>query len=158
MKGMAKNDMFRLLIVDDEPYIADSLFEYIRTKRSDEYEVYISYSGEEALSVLSESRIDIVLSDINMTGIDGLQLLERINEQWPKCRVIFLTGYDKFEYAYEAISNRCAKFLLKNEGYDTILKNIDEVAKELKKTEIYDILTGIRNKQDDLNGALLRER
>ena len=49
----------------------------------------------EALNILDKVRIDVVLSDIHMPGMDGIQLLKRIKEQWPECRVILLTGYSE---------------------------------------------------------------
>lgn len=95
--------MFRLLIVDDEEIIVNSLYEIFNSLPEIELDVYKAYSAQEAIDWLSRTRIDIVLSDIMMPEIDGLQLLEEIHKRWPFCKVIFLTGYEKFDYIYGAL-------------------------------------------------------
>lgn len=123
--------MYRLLIVDDEAIIADGLFEVFQNIKSLELDVYKAYSGNEALELFERTRIDIVLSDIRMPGIDGLQLLERIHERWPKCRVIFLTGYNEFDYVYTAIKFPGVSYLLKTEGYGKIIGEVEKAVTEI---------------------------
>ncbi len=129
--------MFRLLIVDDEPVIVEGLCDYIN-KNCEKYELDIlkAYSGDDALEILSTRKIDVVLTDIKMPGISGIDLMNNIRGNWPGCRVIFLTGYDEFDYVYEAIKNDGVKYLLKNEGYDKILKTLENEIEYVIKSQI----------------------
>ena len=80
----------QLLIVDDENEISELLkrhFEYLG------YEVDTADGGVRALRVLESRRMDIVISDIRMPGMDGIELLEAIRTEYPMLRVIMITGY-----------------------------------------------------------------
>ena len=81
--------MYRLLIVDNEEIIVNHLYEIFRGIDHLDLDVYKAYGGEEAIEWLNRTRIDIVLTDIDMPHIDGLQLMEEIYRSWPQCRVIF---------------------------------------------------------------------
>src|SRR5690606_23266300 len=106
----------------------------------EELDVCRAYSGREALSWLSRTRIDIVLTDIRMPGMDGLQLMEEIQRYWPRCRIIFLTGHSEFDYAYQAMKVPNVRYLLKTEGYDKVVQNVREVLEEVKHHERLDQL------------------
>jgi len=124
--------MYRILIVDDEQLITDALYDVIRQLMPDELDVYKAYSGKEALEWMERTRIDIILTDISMPGISGLELVEQIQELWPRCKVIFLTGYDHFDYVYQAIQMKDVRYILKTEGYDKITETVNELVEELK--------------------------
>lgn len=126
--------MFRLLIVDDEEYITDGMYEVINGLDEPELDVCKAYSASEALEWLGRTRIDIVLTDIRMPDIDGLELFERIKANWPRCRTIFLTGYPEFEYVYQAIQSPGVSYLLKTEGYDKLIAKIVETVRELEES------------------------
>ncbi|WP_138750808.1 response regulator [Paenibacillus sinopodophylli] len=126
--------MFRLLIVDDEEYITDGLYEVISGLDEPELDVCKAYSASEALEWLGRTRIDIVLTDIRMPDMDGLELFERIKAHWPRCRTIFLTGYPEFGYVYHAIQSPGVSYLLKTEGYDKLIAKITETVRELDES------------------------
>jgi two-component system response regulator YesN len=126
--------MYRLLIVDDEAIIADGLYEVFQNISYLDLDVYKAYSGYAAIELLEKTRIDIVLTDIRMPGIDGLQLLEKIHENWPKCKLIFLTGYDEFDYIYTAIKFTGVKYLLKTEGYSKIIGAVEKAVEEIESS------------------------
>lgn len=132
--------MYRLLIVDDEAIIADGLYEVFQNIKNLDLDIYKAYSGSTALELLEKTRIDIVLSDIRMPQIDGLQLLKKIRENWPKCRVIFLTGYNEFDYVYSAIKYPGVNYLLKTEGYSKIIESVKkamiEIDEDIKTEEL----------------------
>lgn len=114
--------MQRILLVDDEPNIVEGLFQLLQGQPGDEPDLLRAYSGREAIAWLERVPVDLVLSDIAMPGMSGLQLLAVIERLKLSCRVIFLTGYDRFEYIHEAMkSDRCAGYLLKTEGDGAIL-------------------------------------
>lgn len=119
--------MHRLLIVDDEHHIVDWLMELFTEKPSLDLELYKAYTGEEALKILNEHKIDLVLADIKMPGLDGFALADRIFENWPKARIIFLTGYNAFDYAYKANQYKNVRYLLKTEDDEVIVQTVSEV-------------------------------
>lgn len=122
--------MYRMLIVDDLPVIVEGLVKMFG-KRKPELELYQAYSAHQALEVLNRTRIDIVLSDIRMPGMEGTELLPEIKRQWPLCKVIFLTSFDDFHYIKDAISGGGFDYLLKTESDDEIIRSIDKAIAEL---------------------------
>lgn len=124
--------MRSLLIVDDEQDIADRLYIQFKQAEMMELDVYKAYSAHEALGWLNRTKMDVVLTDIRMPGMNGLQLLDIIKVKWPKCKVIFLTGYNEFDYIYAATKNDGVKYLLKTEGYEVI---VNEVQKAFNESE-----------------------
>ena len=115
--------MRRVLIVDDEPIIVRGIVSVLEDSGLDT-DLYKAYSGEEALRILAETRMDIVVSDVKMPGMDGLQLLEHINREWPECRVIFLSGHSEFDSIYRAVQGDAVTFLLKTEGFGKIVSTL----------------------------------
>jgi two-component system response regulator YesN len=124
--------MLRLLIVDDEPIIADGLHELFSTNYPDSLEVLRVYSAQEAIAILNRARIDIIISDIEMPKMDGIALMNEVRSRWSYCRVIFLTGYDRFNYAYKAITGGVSAFILKTEPDEIILEAVDNCIAEIK--------------------------
>src|SRR5690606_9379633 len=100
--------------------------------KSEELDIYKAFSAKEVLSWLSRTRIDIVLTDIRMPGMSGLELSKEILNYWPRCKIIFLTGYSEFEYAYEAFQMKNVKYLLKTEGYAKVTETVLSVVEEIK--------------------------
>lgn len=125
--------MYRLLIVDDEEIIVNGLYEIFRSMKNLDLDVYRAYSGEEAVEWLSRTRMDIVLTDIRMPEMDGLQLLDVIYRRWPQCKVIFLTGYNEFEYVYKAIQHQGVSYILKTEDNDKVVSVVENAIEEIKK-------------------------
>ncbi|WJH33872.1 response regulator [Paenibacillus sp. CC-CFT747] len=100
--------------------------------------MYRAYSAPEALALIESIKIHIVLTDIHMPGMDGLELQSRIARLWPRCKVIFLTGYNDFEYAQQAIRNGAFDFILKIEDDDAILASINKATNALKGEMVID--------------------
>lgn len=137
--------MYRLLIVDDEKYTVDGLFEMLQEVDHIELDVYRAYSAEEAVGWLERTKIDIVLSDIRMPGMNGLELQRVINAQWPHCKVVFLTGIDDFQYTQTAFREGSVDYVLKTEGDGKVIQALDKAVRSL--------LEDIRTKQIVRNAA-----
>lgn len=115
---------YRVLLVDDEPHVVEDVAMLLEDIRDYNIDLYRAYSAEEALRLLDEGRMDLVISDIEMQGMSGLSLLEEIHRRWPSCPVAFLTAHPNFSYAYHAIQNRAADYILKNEDDDRLVEKI----------------------------------
>ncbi|MFD0715739.1 response regulator [Paenibacillus sp. GCM10027626] len=127
--------MYRLLIVDDLPVIVDGLMELFEQTEHLQLEVMKAYSGEDALEVLAQHRIDIVISDIKMPGIEGIELLQEIRSQWPACKVIFLTGYNDFQYAKSAITFGGFDYILKVESDEKIIQAVERAIAKIEEEQ-----------------------
>ncbi|QYR21029.1 helix-turn-helix domain-containing protein [Paenibacillus sp. sptzw28] len=118
--------MYRVLIVDDEEIIVDGLYELFTDVRHVELEVHRAYSSQEALGKLNRLKMDIVFSDIRMPGLNGLQLQQIINDKWPFCKVVFVSGFTDFDYVQTALRNGGSDFILKTEGDEKVLEAMDK--------------------------------
>jgi two-component system, response regulator YesN len=125
--------MRRILIVDDEPFIVNGLAGMIKEADFTELEVYKANSAAEAIQWFERTSMDIVLTDISMPGMNGLELQKRIVQQWPRSKVIFLTGYNDFSYVKEAIHHRAVDYILKTEGDQAILAAVNKAMEELNQ-------------------------
>ena len=131
--------MKQLLIVDDEHHIVNwlaDLFEGLHLDLS----IYTAYNGEDALQLLRNIKIDIVLLDIRMPGMNGIEVSENILADWPGCHIIFLTGYNQFDYIYYANKHKQIDYLLKTECDEEIIRAvtnaIEAIDNEQKQREM----------------------
>jgi len=143
-----------ILIVDDDPAIRDSMYEFIQMSG---YHASMVSSAEEAIALLQENMVEVVITDIMLPGIDGLELTDRIKKQHD-VDVIVMTGYSG-DYSYEeAISKGASDFVFKPVRFEELLLRLKRVLKErqltrervqmlekLKKLSITDGLTQLFN-------------
>ncbi len=99
-----------VLIIDDDRIILDSLGEYLRLEG---YEVVPASSGKDALKMLDRQPIDLVLTDVNIPGGNGFELLHVVRKRFPETVVIMMTGYGTIESAVEAIKMGAFDYLTK---------------------------------------------
>ncbi|WP_276358135.1 helix-turn-helix domain-containing protein [Cohnella caldifontis] len=143
--------MYRLLVVDDEDIITDGVTDILSALEIPDLDLCKAYSGSEALDWLTRTRIDIVLTDIRMPEIDGLELMDLIRRNWPRCRIIFLTGYNDFDPVYKAIQTAGVRFLLKSEGYPKIVQAVKDTIRELDEDlRIDDLMEQVRSQRNTL--------
>lgn len=149
--------MYRLLVVDDEMIIADGLYEVLSNLPQLELDVYKAYSGDEAVRLFDRTRFDIVLTDIRMPGLSGLELLDKIRERWPSCRVIFLTGHNEFSYIYSAFRYEGVSYLLKTEGYEKVIQMVEQAAMDIETELKAEALLQKAQEQLDATRELLQK-
>lgn len=121
--------MYKLLIVDDEELICNGIKSMIeRLNLSSISQVRISFDAQNALSCLSEFRPNIIVTDIRMPGLSGVQLIEEILRFDPSIKCIVISGYGRFQYAKESFKLGAVDYLLKpasiHELRSAILKTI----------------------------------
>ncbi|WP_256758516.1 response regulator [Cohnella sp. WQ 127256] len=124
--------MNRLLIVDNEDYVVEGLLEVFRQLPHFDLEVIGAYSAREALEWMQRTKIDIVVSDIRMPGMDGITLQREIVRYWPKCKVIFLSGFNDFDYAQNAIRGGALDYVLKTDGDERLIEAVEKAVAKLK--------------------------
>ena len=90
----------RVLVVDDEIAVCNSC---MKTLSREGYAVDYSLNGEEALKKISASSFDLVITDLKMPKVDGMQLLRTVKTRWPEVNVIMITGYGTIRSAVEAM-------------------------------------------------------
>lgn len=133
MERVLESEQARLLIVDDEWEAADYFERILLQEDSLQLDIYKAHSGKEALACLEKLRMDIVLSDIRMPGMDGLQMYDTIKERWAQCRVIFISGIMEFDYVYSSFQKKDVRYLTKLEPKEKIIGTVKEVLKEIEE-------------------------
>ncbi|HPB68716.1 MAG TPA: sigma-54 dependent transcriptional regulator [Candidatus Omnitrophota bacterium] len=131
-----KNNKYSILIVDDEPLIRESLYEILRI---DGFLAMMASNGEEALEEISNKRIDIVLTDMKLPNMNGLDLIVKIKEISPDTEVIMITGYGSIETAVEA---------MKSGAYDYVTKPINDHEIKLMINKIVERKEVLQENQD----------
>jgi DNA-binding NtrC family response regulator len=110
-----------VLVVDDEPLIRETLAEYLGAEG---LRVTVCDSGEAALALAQEQRFDVVLCDVQLPGMDGLELLERLQRRSPETFVLLITAYATVENAVEAFQRGAHDYLMKPILLDEVLAKI----------------------------------
>lgn len=124
--------MLQVLLVDDEPYVVDDLSIALPWEDLQFEFVHKAYSGMQALEILEKHPIDIVITDISMPGMTGLELIEHIRSRWKHIKCVLLTGYAEFEYAKKAIQHHASEYLLKPIGNEPFIEMLIRLREEIR--------------------------
>ncbi|GGD96985.1 helix-turn-helix domain-containing protein [Paenibacillus nasutitermitis] len=149
--------MYRLLIVDDEPIVVDGLGQLFREQEPG-LDVCQAYSAVEALYWIKRAKVDIVISDIRMPEKNGLQLIDELMHYWPSCKVVFLTGYNEFDYVYSAIRKNAAFYILKSEDDAVLLDAVNQCVRQLDEEAKQVNMIEAARSQMILMGPLFRKQ
>ncbi|NLM11266.1 MAG: response regulator [Clostridiaceae bacterium] len=125
--------MLRLLIVEDEKWEREGLIDFLDWKSFGIEIAGTARDGEEGYQEALRLRPDIILTDIKMPGMDGIEMSKKIKEVMPHTKIIILTGYDDFRYAKEAISFSANAYVLKPFEEDELIPIIEEVVSLCRK-------------------------
>ncbi len=117
-------DKTKILIIDDEMIMRESLAGWLKR---DGHEVRTAASGEEAMQILQNSRFDILLVDIKMEGMSGLDVLNLVKESDPDVAVVMITAYGSISTAVEAMKKGAYDYLLKPFDPDALGVLIDKI-------------------------------
>jgi len=133
----------KILFVDDEAPILKSLN---RLFMDTDYEIFTAESGNEALEILATEKMDMVISDMRMPGMDGCQLLQQVKELYPSCLRIILSGYSEKNTILEALQKNIAKlYILKPWENDKLMQLIDQLFETENLLHNSNLLTLINN-------------
>ena len=122
----------KVLLVDDEKDFNEMLS--LRLKEVGE-KITVAYSGQEALDTLEKADMDVVILDIKMPGMDGIQTLREIKKQFPLVEVIMLTGHGSTETAVEGMKLGAFDYLLKPADFDDLTEKLEGARKRKDEQE-----------------------
>ncbi|SDE07441.1 Helix-turn-helix domain-containing protein [Paenibacillus sp. UNCCL117] len=153
-----------LLIVDDEPQIRKWIEQLVRKTGLDELEIRgMCSNGKEALAVCAVEPVDVVITDIKMPVMDGIELIRRLKEEFPSVQSIIMSSYSEFQYASEALKSGASDYILKaevtaDEFRETLRKVQAELAlKKDREEEVYSLKSTINNHYYALRSLYLTE-
>jgi DNA-binding NtrC family response regulator len=122
----------RVLLVDDEQDFVEMLS--LRLKEVEE-KVTVAYSGKECLETLKNKEIDVVILDIKMPGMDGMETLKEIKKRFPLVEVIMLTGHGSTETAVEGMKMGAFDYLMKPADFDDLTAKMEAARKRKEEQE-----------------------
>lgn len=133
-----------VLIADDEIHIHNKIRKILENE-FDQYQVVATVkNGLQALSYIEKHPIDLIITDIRMPEMNGIDFAERVRDKYPLTKIIFITGYEEFEYAKKAIRLNASDFLLKPINTSELSTLLNELIVEFEKEKVLDfgITTG----------------
>lgn len=138
--------MLKVLIIDDEKVIRDGIRKVIKWENYDFYICGEAVNGRDGLEKVVLLNPDLILVDIKLPVVNGLEMVEMLRDRGNDCRVILLTGYSDFKYAKKAIELSVDEYLI---------KPIDEEELERKLVKLKDIIYGLKKNSQYVEAAEL---
>lgn len=128
-----------IYLIEDEALALEELL-YLMEPFRDEHDIFAFETGEDAVAATQKALPDIVISDIRMPGIDGLETIRQLNQIHPKLQAVLLSGYNDFEYARSALKLGVKEYLLKpvigNDLNDVMKRLLASSAEEEEKSQM----------------------
>lgn len=128
--------MYKVVIIDDEPIILEGLQRGIAWEKWNCEVVGIARDGEEGQKKIRDHKPDLIISDISMPGMDGLEMVAGLKSEFPQMEIGILTGFRDFDYAQRAIRLGVTRFLLKPSSMTEIEEAIEAMVSNLKSKGI----------------------
>lgn len=146
--------MWKVIVADDEPFIREALKEMIPWDELGYHLAEALKNGKEVVNAVEKYKPDIVILDIQMPLMTGMEAAQWIHENYPDIVVVLLTAYEDFKYAQQAIVFQVKRYVIKSNLFEDLPKALEEISEELKKdnrseknrTEVY---AGQKNKLND---------
>jgi two-component system response regulator YesN len=125
--------MYKIIVVDDEPLIRKWIYENINWNENGFVFSGDCEDGNEAIELIEEIHPDVILTDICMPFLDGLELSNYVMQRFPDTKIILLTGYDNFDYAQKAVKLNVYDYILKPITIEDLKKILSRVKNDLEK-------------------------
>jgi DNA-binding NtrC family response regulator len=116
-----------ILVVDDELLIRDLLYDFFSEQG---WQITVAECAEKALELLESKEVDLVLSDIKMPDMDGLQFAQALRNQYPELPVVLMTGFPSVDSAVAALRTRVEDYIVKPFNINQLYKQLDATIKE----------------------------
>ena len=123
--------MIRVLLVDDEPAALRNLEHILLGLEADILVVGKAMDGQQALALIPVQKPDVVITDIRMPVMDGVELARALHRGYPEINAIILSAYMEFEYSREALRNHVVDYLLKPVEPDDLLKLLLDIERRI---------------------------
>ena len=149
--------MWKILIADDEAMERAALKEIIKENFGHIADVRTAQDGPSAVEIATLWKADIILMDIEMPGMNGVEATQSIRRALPKCEVVFLTAYGLFEYAQEAIRLGVNDYILKPAEDETVLEALRGVMKKLSPPALSPAPQGSEAASGDKNSKMMQQ-
>ncbi|WP_281885139.1 response regulator [Paenibacillus sp. YYML68] len=131
--------MLRVLIVDDEPMILKGLTTLLTQYKDNQVHIRTADNGKSALALILEQAPDIVLTDIRMPVMDGLELTRSVHELGLELDMIVISGYSDFEYARKCMASGVKDYLLKPVARQELYETLDRVLAQRQQSALPDV-------------------
>lgn len=142
--------MYRILICEDDRFIASSLKNLLLGLSSEIEDILIRSNGAEALEVFESNKIDLLLTDIQMPIMNGVELVNALRQKDIQCKIVILSGFSEFDYAQSVMKHDISEYLLKpitrNKLEATIIRVFDELKYERKRNNY---IQGLESKLEE---------
>lgn len=125
--------LFKIIIVEDDEIMCEGIKKNIPWLENGIEVVDTAANGIEGLRLVELHKPQIVLTDITMPFMNGLQMADQIMKSFPWIKIVFLTGYDDFKYAKKALDLKASEYLLKYEDNDAILEAVKKACREFDR-------------------------
>lgn len=125
--------MLKMLVVDDEPYTREYMKIHIPLLHNQWEVAFEASDGLEALDILVDHEVDLIITDIKMPEMDGLELSKAVSEKFPNQRIIILSGFDEFSLAKEAMHYGVGEYLLKPVVKKELQEAVQRVTAEIEE-------------------------
>lgn len=135
--------MYKLLIVDDEYWIRKRLLTTIDWKSIGISEIFEAEDGRQAFNLAVENEPDIIVTDINMPNLSGIELMQSLNESALYPRIVLISGHNEFEYARSAIKYGAVEYLLKPIDEDELIKTVNNCIRDFEKEKRSEEILGV---------------
>ena len=150
--------MYKVLLVDDDPIILLQLRRMIPWERLSCELAAEAANGKEAVEAVEQYRPDIVITDISMPGIDGMELIGYINRYRERMQVIAISAFDNFDYVRRSLKGGAGDYLLKHHLTEEVLENAISTAIAALQVEGQERNYSIQEKREHLIYLLLHDR
>ena len=137
--------MYKVLLVDDEKIIREGIAQLVDWGSLNLIFKDSAINGDDACKKIYQHNPHIVITDIRMPKMDGLELIEKITKQYPKIRFVILTGYQDFHYALRAMQCGVKHYLLKPTDEEKIETVLIDIIKEIKAEEEKELILEEKN-------------
>ncbi|MEC0090623.1 response regulator transcription factor [Paenibacillus macquariensis] len=147
--------MYRMIVVDDEAAITEWLEQAISEHFGGMVEVYKAYSGDECLDLMAMGSFHILMTDISMPFVSGLDLLKAVSVYYPKTKKLVLSAHDNFEYAKKAIDFEVTAYVLKSEGDEVLFDAVEKAIAEVESDqELFSLTDKLKLQSQKWDGAI----
>ncbi|MBK8049377.1 MAG: response regulator [Anaerolineales bacterium] len=150
--------LYKVFLVEDEVVAREGIRDNVDWRRAGFEFCGEAPDGEVALPLIEAAQPDVLITDIKMPFMDGLQLSQLVRERLPATKIVILSGHDEFQYAQQAIKLGVTEYLLKPIGARELHALLERIAQQLAKEHQDQAQLRHLQEQAHLNQALLRQR